>query len=73
MSMAMEIRRKIENRLPEALDRHGLIALHRGDGSSVALTCDLVCEVTHVEGTDRDGNWVEVPYDDINDVGIAVK
>ena len=68
-----EIRRKIENALPEALDNHALIALEREDGTFVTLVCDLVCETDHVEGTDRDGNWIEVPYGEISEVRVAAR
>lgn len=71
--LALEIRREIENRLPEAVDRDALIQLNRADGGLVLLQCDLTCETDHVEGTDRDGRWVEVPYAEIKTVSLAMK
>jgi hypothetical protein len=68
-----EIRREIENRLAEAADGRALIQLSREDGEVVLLTGDLTCETDHVEGTDRDGNWVEVPYAAIKAVSLALK
>jgi hypothetical protein len=72
-ALALEIRREIENRLPEAAGQSALIQLNRDDGSLVLLQCDLTCETDHVEGTDRDGQWVEVPYSAIKTVSIAPK
>jgi hypothetical protein len=68
-----EIRREIENRLAEAADGRALIQLSREDGNVVLLQGDLTCETDHVEGTDRDGNWVEVPYAAIKAVSLALK
>jgi hypothetical protein len=73
MAMLPEIRREIENRLPEAINRDALIQLNRDDGGIVLLQCDLTCETDRVEGTDRDGAWVEVPYSAIKGVSIAPK
>jgi hypothetical protein len=66
-----EIRREIENRLAEAADGRALIQLSRADGNVVLLQGDLTCETDHVEGTDHDGNWVEVPYAAIKAVSLA--
>jgi hypothetical protein len=71
MAVIGEIRREIENRLAEAADG-GFIQLSREDGEVVLLQGDLTCETDHVEGTDRDGNWVEVPYAAIKAVSLAV-
>ena len=70
-AMPLEIRREIENRLPQAVAQSALIQLNRDDGSLVLLQCDLTCESDHIEGTDRDGRWVEVPYSDIKAVSLA--
>ena len=72
-ALSTAIRREIENRLPEAIDRDALIQLNRDDGGIVLLQCDLTCETDHVEGTDRDGSWVELPYSKIKGVSIAPK
>jgi hypothetical protein len=72
-ALSLEIRREIENRLPEAVERGALIQLSRADGGAVLLQCDLTCETDHVEGTDCDGQWVEVPYSQIKGVSIAPK
>jgi hypothetical protein len=72
-AMPLEIRREIENRLPQALAQSALIQLSRDDGNVVLLQCDLTCETDHVEGTDRDGEWVEVAYSDIKAVSLAPK
>ena len=71
--MLLAIRREIENRLGEAVAHSALIQLSRDDGNVVLLQCDLTCESDHVEGTDRDGQWVEVPYSDIKAVSLAPK
>jgi hypothetical protein len=71
MAVLAEIRREIENRLPEALESGALIQLSRDDGNVVLVQCDLTCETDHVEGTDRDGRWVEVPYAEIKAVSLA--
>jgi hypothetical protein len=73
MAVIGEIRREIENRLPEAVESGALIQLSRDDGEVVLLQCDLTCETDHVEGTDRDGSWVEVPYSAIKAVSLAPK
>jgi hypothetical protein len=73
MAVIGEIRREIENRLIEADARGALIQLSREDGNVVLMQCDLTCETDHVEGTDRDGQWVEVPYADIKTVSLAPK
>jgi hypothetical protein len=72
MAVIGEIRREIENRLMEAADG-AFIQLSREDGDVVLLQADLTCETDHVEGTDRDGRWVEVPYAAIKAVSLAVK
>jgi hypothetical protein len=72
MAVIGEIRREIENRLMEAADG-AFIQLNREDGGVVLLQSDLTCESDHVEGTDRDGNWVEVPYAAIKAVSLALK
>ena len=72
MAVIGEIRREIENRLAEAADG-ALIQLNRADGDVVLLQGDLTCETDHVEGTDRDGHWVEVPYSAIKTVSLAPK
>jgi hypothetical protein len=73
MAVIGEIRREIENRLIEADARGALIQLSREDGNVVLMQCDLTCETDHVEGTDRDGRWVEVPYAQIKTVSLAPK
>jgi hypothetical protein len=73
MAVIGEIRREIENRLMEAADGRAFIQLSREDGGVVLMQADLTCETDHVEGTDRDGNWVEVPYAAIKAVSLAVK
>jgi len=70
-AMPLAIRREIENRLSEAMEQSALIQLSRDDGNVVLLQCDLTCESDHVEGTDRDGQWVEVPYSDIKAISLA--
>jgi hypothetical protein len=72
-AMPLEIRREIENRLSQAVEQSALIQLNRDDGSLVLLQCDLTCESDHIEGTDRDGRWVEVPYSAIKAVSLAPK
>jgi hypothetical protein len=72
MAVIGEIRREIENRLAQAADG-ALIQLNREDGDVVLMRGDLTCETDHVEGTDRDGNWVEVPYSAIKAVSLAPK
>ncbi|HVV80822.1 MAG TPA: hypothetical protein VHD59_14610 [Pseudolabrys sp.] len=72
MAVIGEIRREIENRLAEAANG-GFIQLSREDGDVVLMQSDLTCETDHVEGTDRDGNWVEVPYSAIKAVSLAPK
>jgi hypothetical protein len=71
MAVIDQIRREIENRLAEAVDSGALIALNRDDGDVVLLQGDLTCQTDHVEGTDRDGQWVEVPYTAIKSVSLA--
>jgi hypothetical protein len=73
MTLSPEIRREIENRLNEASGGDMLIQLSREDGDVVLLQGDLTCETEHVEGTDRNGNWVEVPYSAIKTVSLAPK
>jgi hypothetical protein len=73
MAVIGEIRREIENRLAEASGGDALIQLTREDGNVVLLQADLTCETDHVEGTDRDGTWVEVPYSAIKAVSLAPK
>ena len=73
MAVIGEIRREIENRLAEAAERRAFIQLSREDGGVVLLQGDLTCETDHVEGTDRDGQWVEVPYSAIRAVSLALK
>jgi hypothetical protein len=70
-AMPLAIRREIENRLSQAVAQSALIQLSRENGNVVLLKCDLTCETDHVEGTDRDGQWVEVPYSDIKAVSLA--
>jgi hypothetical protein len=70
-ALVLEIRREIENRLPEAIGQNALIQLNSADGSLVLLQCDLTCETDHVKGTGRDGQWIEVPYSQIKTVSIA--
>ena len=72
-AMPLEIRREIENRLSEAVAQSALIQLNRDDGNVVLLQCDLTCATDHVEGTNRDGEWIEVPYSDIRAVSLAPK
>jgi len=72
-AMPLEIRREIENRLTQAVAQSALIQLNREHGGVVLLQCDLTCETDHVEGTNRDGEWVEVPYSDIKAVSLAPK
>ena len=71
MAVIGEIRREIETRLAEAAGG-GFIQLSREDGDVVLMQADLTCETEHVEGTDSDGNWVEVPYAAIKTVSLAV-
>jgi hypothetical protein len=71
MAVIGEIRREIENRLAEASERGALIQLSREDGNVVLMQCDLTCGINHVEGTDRDGRWTEVPYTEIKMVSLA--
>jgi hypothetical protein len=59
--------------VPEAIERGALIQLNRDDGGVTLLQCDLTCESGHIEGTDRDGRWVELPYSRIKGVSIAPK
>jgi hypothetical protein len=66
-----DIRREIENRLTEAVERGAWIELTLNGDTSVALQCDLTCETDHVEGTDRDGRWREIPYEEIRRVSVA--
>ena len=73
MAVIGEVRREIENRLMEAAQGRGFIQLSRDDGHVVLLQSDLTCEIDHVEGTDRDGRWVEVPYSAIKAVSLAPK
>ncbi|MBV9954973.1 MAG: hypothetical protein JOZ70_06955 [Pseudolabrys sp.] len=70
---AMDIarRQQIQQVLEEALRQDGFIALQREGGHVTTLRCDLICELTHVEGTDRDGAWVSVPYEDIQGVRVT--
>jgi hypothetical protein len=72
MAVIGEIRREIENRLAEAAGG-GFIQLNRDDGNIVLMQADLTCETDHVEGTDSDGRWVEVPYSAIKAVSLAPK
>ena len=72
MAVIGEVRREIENRLAEAANG-GFIQLSRDDGHVVLMQADLTCETDHVEGTDRDGQWVEVPYAAIKTVSLALK
>ena len=72
-ALSPAIRREIENRVPEAIERGALIQLNRDDGGVTLLQCDLTCESGHVEGTDRDGSWIELPYSRIKGVSIAPK
>ena len=64
-------RQQIQQVLQEALAQDGFIALLRNGGRMTTLRCDLICELTDVEGTDRDGEWVSVPYDDIESVRVT--
>jgi hypothetical protein len=72
-ALSLEIRREIENRLPQAAEHNALIRFERENDTAVLLQCDLTCETDHVEGTDRDGQWVELPYSQIKSVSIAPK
>ena len=71
MAMEMAIRQDIQRSVERAQNASGYIALARTDGGVSILRCDLTCELDCVEGTDRDGRWVSVPYDDIAEVRAA--
>jgi len=72
-ALLSDIRRQIENRIAEAIERGTLIQFNRADGGVTLLQCDLTCETDRVQGTDRDGQWIEIPYSVIKAVSIAPK